>query len=89
MTSSITAVLHSQAAGANPLVPTYGEVAVLLLFVVLIALLVVAVISLSRDEHCTPAHRLLWLLVLLAAPVAGPILWLAVGRNRVLDRQER
>lgn len=77
------------AAGANPLLPTSWEFMTLLLGGALIALLVVAVISLSRDRYYTPGQRLLWLLVILVAPVLGPVLWLAVGRNRVLDRQER
>ncbi len=77
--------------GANPIVPTSWEFTALLVSGALIALVVVAIISLSRDRHYTAAQRLLrllWLLVILAAPVLGPILWLTVGRNRVLDRQE-
>lgn len=78
-----------QAAGANPIVPTHWEFTVLVISGTLIALLVVAVVSLSRDRHSTPAQRLVWLLVILVAPVVGPVLWLAFGRNRVLDRQKR
>ena len=74
--------------GANPIVPTSWEFTALLVSGALIALVVVAIISLSRDRHYTAAQRLLWLLVILVAPVLGPILWLALGRNRVLDRQE-
>lgn len=82
------AALQESTSGANPIVPTHWEFTALLLGGALIALLVVAVISLSRDRRYTPAQRLLWLLVILVAPVLGPILWLTVGRNRVLDRQE-
>lgn len=58
MRSTVTAVLHFRATGANPLVPTYGEAAVLFVFVALIALFVVAVVFLAgpvagrRPEPC-------------------------------------
>ncbi|WP_176337253.1 PLDc N-terminal domain-containing protein [Kocuria salina] len=48
-------------------------------------LFVVAVLFLARDEHYTGTQRLLWLLVLLAAPVLGPILWLTLGRRHALE----
>lgn len=79
----------SMTAGANPLIPTSWEFTTLLLGGALIALVVVAVVSLSRDRHYTPAQRLLWLLVILAAPVVGPILWLAVGRRHALEPEVR
>ncbi|MEX5307617.1 PLD nuclease N-terminal domain-containing protein [Kocuria sp. CPCC 205258] len=80
-------VLH-RAAGANPIVPTSWDFTTLLLGGTLIALVALAIISLSRDRHYTPAQRLLWLLVILAAPVVGPILWFAVGRRHALEHQE-
>ena len=78
----------SMTAGANPLIPTSWEFTTLLLGGALIALVVIAIISLSRDRHYTPAQRLLWLLVILAAPVLGPILWLGVGRRQALEHRE-
>lgn len=75
--------------GVNPLIPAVWELTMLLVFGAMCAVLLVAVITLVCDRYYTPAQRLLWLLVILAAPVLGAILWLAVGRNRVLDRQER
>lgn len=48
-------------------------------------LFVVALLSLVRDEHYTGTQRLLWLLVLLAAPVLGSILWLTLGRRHALE----
>ncbi|MGQ1798018.1 PLD nuclease N-terminal domain-containing protein [Kocuria oceani] len=73
--------LRAQAPGANPILPTHWELTALLLGGALIALVVVAVVSLSRDRHYTAVQRLLWLLVIMAAPVLGPLLWLAVGRR--------
>lgn len=74
--------------GANPILPTHWEFTMLLITGALIALVVVAVISLSRDRHCTPNQRLLWLFVILMVPLLGPLLWLAVGRRRTFDQRE-
>lgn len=73
----------------NPLVPTTGEVAVLLLGLLVVALWAVAVWSLAKDRHYTPTQRLLWLLVVLAAPVVGSALWLTVGRRSAVAVESR
>lgn len=73
----------------NPLVPTTGEVAVLLLGLLVVILWAVAVWSLAKDRHYTPTQRLLWLLVVLAAPVVGSALWLTVGRRSALPVESR
>ncbi len=72
-------------AGMNPLIPTSWEVLAMLAGAAVIVLFVVALLSLSRDEHYTGTQRLLWLLVLLAAPLLGPILWLTLGRRHALE----
>ena len=87
--ATIDAGILYQAAGTNPVLPTSWELTALLLGGALIALVVVAIISLSRDRHYTPVQRLLWLLVILAAPVLGPILWLTVGRHHTLEQEVR
>lgn len=71
----------------NPLVPTSGEAAVLALALLVVILWVVAVLSLAKDRHYTPIQRLLWLLVVLAAPMVGSVLWLAVGRRPVVPTE--
>lgn len=73
----------------NPLVPTTGEVAVLLLGLLVVVLWAVAVWSLAKDRHYTPTQRLLWLLVVLAAPVVGSALWLTVGRRSAVPAESR
>lgn len=73
----------------NPLVPTTGEVAVLLLGLLVVILWAVAVWSLAKDRHYTPTQRLLWLLVVLAAPVVGSALWLTVGRRSAVPVESR
>lgn len=87
--ATINAGILYQAASTNPLLPTSWELTALVLGGALIALVVVAIISLFRDRHYTPAQRLLWLLVILAAPALGPILWLAVGRRHTLKQEVR
>lgn len=73
----------------NKLVPTTGEVAVLLLGLLVVILWAVAVWSLAKDRHYTPTQRLLWLLVVLAAPVVGSALWLTVGRRSAVPVESR
>lgn len=82
MTGAPAALVLGEATGANPILPTHWEFTALLAGGVLIALVAVAVVSLSQDRHYTAVQRLLWLLVIMAAPVLGPLLWLAVGRRR-------
>lgn len=65
----------------NPLVPTPFEVFMLVLWVVAIVLWAVALWTLAKDDHYSPAQRLLWLLLILVAPVVGPALWLTFGRR--------
>lgn len=65
----------------NPLVPTAGDVFMLVAGAVAIVLWAVAVWSLSKNRSYTPGQRLLWLLLVLFAPVLGPVLWLTVGRQ--------
>lgn len=65
----------------NPLIPTPGEMVVLLAGLLTVILWVVAVLSLAKDRYYTPSQRLLWLLLVLAAPVIGSALWLVIGRR--------
>ena len=88
VSATIDAGILYQAAGTNPIIPTSWELTALLAGGAPFALLVVAVISLARDRHYTPVQQLLWLLVILAAPVIGPILWPAAGGRHALEQQE-
>ena len=85
MTAGCPMTISLSGAGMNPLIPTSWEVLALLAGAAVIVLFVVALLSLSRDEHYTGTQRLLWLLVLLAAPLLGPILWLTLGRRHELE----
>ncbi|TDL42465.1 PLDc N-terminal domain-containing protein [Kocuria rosea] len=87
MRTIAAAPLSDEAADANPLIPKRWKLTALVFGGTLIALDAVAIVSLFRDRHYTPAQRLLWLLwllwllVILAVPVLGAFLWLAVGRR--------
>lgn len=48
---------------------------------VVVVLMVAASLSLLRSPAQDPVLRLLWLLVILAFPVAGAGLWFALGRR--------
>ena len=89
MTASFPISAGPGGEGANPLIPTSWEVLALLVGAAVIVLFVVAVLSLSRDERYTVSQRLLWLLVLLAAPVVGPLLWLSLGRRHAPEPRNR
>jgi len=69
------------AAGTNPLVPQAGENAVTAAGAVVVALMASATVSLLRTPGQDQVLRLLWLLVILAFPVAGAALWFALGRR--------
>ena len=73
--------------GANPLVPTTGEAALVAAGLIAVCLFVVAVLSLAKDRHHSPARRFLWLFIVVAVPVVGPLLWLAVAPSRSSNRR--
>lgn len=82
------ALILAEADGATPLIPVSREPAMLLILGATCAVLGVAVITLVGDRYHAPVQRLLWLLVNPAVPVPGASPWWAVGRRRVLDRDD-
>ncbi|GAA3287927.1 hypothetical protein GCM10017708_06430 [Arthrobacter citreus] len=67
--------------GANPVIPNRWEFTVLGIGVLALLFLIVAVIGIARSRHLSGTAQAVWILVVLAFPVAGPILWLAIGRR--------
>ena len=63
-------------AGANPTIPSGWEIYVTALGFLFVALIIVSVISLAWTKNLTAATKLLWLLVILALPLLGPLGWL-------------
>lgn len=69
------------AEGANPVVPTQWEFTVLGIGVLALVLFVVVLIDVARSRHLTGPAQALWVLVVLALPVIGPLLWFLMGRR--------
>jgi uncharacterized membrane protein YhaH (DUF805 family) len=68
----------------NPLIPAGYDIAWSMITALVIALTIIALISLARTaKRLTPAHGLLWAALVLLVPVLGPLAWLAVGRRTV------
>lgn len=66
----------------NPLLPAGYDIAWTVISVLMIALLVVALVSIARSAtRLTVASSLVWTLVAIFVPLVGPLAWLAVGRR--------
>jgi protein-S-isoprenylcysteine O-methyltransferase Ste14 len=62
----------------NPLIPGYYDAIWVVAPVLALALLIVALVSISRTAHRSRTEVVVWVLVVLLAPVLGSIAWLAV-----------
>lgn len=71
----------------NPLLPATYDITWSVTVVVVLALMVVALISIARTANrVTSAHALIWTIVAIFVPLVGPLSWLFIGRrsaNRV------
>ena len=66
----------------NPLIPAGYDLAWSVVAAAVIALTIVALISLARSaRRLTTLQALIWVLVVLVVPVLGSIAWMAVGRR--------
>lgn len=65
----------------NPIIPMWFEVAVMLPLILHFLLLVAALISVGRNRRHTSTAKGVWVLIIIAVPVLGPILWFLIGRN--------
>lgn len=67
----------------NPLLPAAFDVtwSALVLVLVPLVLFVIAAVSVMRSPRYTGGGKALWVLVLWALPVLGPIGWFVVGRT--------
>jgi hypothetical protein len=66
----------------NPLIPAGYDIAWSVVAVAVIALTIVALISLARSaQRLTSLQALIWVLVVLFVPVLGSTSWMAVGRR--------
>ncbi len=51
------------------------------LFLLQLALLVIAIVDLAKREHVTGGNKLIWVLVIIFINVIGPIIYLIAGRK--------
>ncbi|MFJ6679822.1 PLDc N-terminal domain-containing protein [Microbacterium sp. NPDC091382] len=73
----------------NPLIPAADDIAWSIVALVLTVLAIVALVSLALSaRRLTSTQALVWVLVVLLIPVAGPVAWLAVGRRARMPRRE-
>lgn len=73
----------------NPLIPAGYDIAGSVITVLVIALTILALVSLARAaKRLTPAQGLMWAALVLLIPLLGPLAWLAVGRRRVAVTQD-
>lgn len=68
-------------ANANPILPTAWEATTLLAGLIIAALFIAALVSIVRNKRQTPLATVLWVLVVFAVPVLGPLLWFLAGRR--------
>ena len=66
----------------NPLLPTGYDVVWTAISILLVALVLVALVSIAQTaKRLTSAQALIWTLVTIVVPVVGPIAWLSIGRR--------
>ena len=59
------------------------------LFVLEIALLVIAVIDIDRRQYVTGNNKLIWVLVVVLISIIGPIIYFVFGRKKkVVDKEQ-
>lgn len=66
----------------NPLLPAHYDIVWTLILGAVLALMLTALWQALRSKAHTGVEQLLWALVILVAPVLGPLAWFALGRSR-------
>lgn len=68
----------------NPLIPVGYDIVWSIVTVLVVALTIVALVTLARSaRRLTATQALIWTAVVLLAPILGPIAWLTIGRRAV------
>ncbi|TFB88352.1 PLDc_N domain-containing protein [Cryobacterium algoricola] len=66
----------------NPILPAGYDIVWATVSFLLLALVVVALVSLARAALClTSTQALIWALTAIFVPVVGPLAWLLIGRR--------
>lgn len=64
-----------------------GPEILLIMFVVLVALPFIAIIDLVKSNFKDGTSKLLWLLIIIFAPILGSLIYFAVGRNQKVEKR--
>lgn len=65
----------------NPLIPAFYDVAWSGVVVVMLVALVVALVQIRRAPSLSSTARVIWVLIVLFAPIAGPVIWFLLGKR--------
>lgn len=66
----------------NPLLPARYDIAWAAIVMLLVALVVVALVSIAHTaQRLTSTQAMVWTLLAMFVPVVGPIAWLSIGRR--------
>jgi hypothetical protein len=65
----------------EPLIPAFYDIAWSGVVVVMLVALVVALVQIRRAPSLSSTARAIWVLIVLFAPIAGPVIWFLVGRR--------
>lgn len=76
----VMSVFYAAPEGANPTLQLWHW-PVAAVGVLYIALVIAALVSISRSTLSTPTVKVLWYLVVLVAPVLGSLLWFIAGKS--------
>lgn len=66
---------------ANPVIPNQWETFVLGLGMLTLLLFVAVLIDIARSRHLSGMARAVWVLIALAFPLVGAVLWFVIGRR--------
>lgn len=72
----------------NPLIPAGYDIAWSVAALIGVVLIVIALVSIGRDSSLTAGQRLVWVLLAIFLPVAGPVAWLVAGRRATAARAQ-
>lgn len=71
----------------NPLLPAGYDITYSALSVVVVALMIMALVSVARSaKKLTATQALVWTVLIIFLPVLGPTAWFAIGRQTARPR---
>lgn len=65
----------------EPLIPAFYDLVWSGFVVIALVALVVSLVQVGRAPSLSSTARAIWVLIVLFAPIAGPVIWFVVGRR--------